>query len=39
MKNYSPADLRAILRHSLNVIGRARASRKWPLLDIKETDS
>jgi hypothetical protein len=31
MKNYSQSDLRAILRHSLSVIERARAAGKWTL--------
>ena len=31
MKEYSASDLRAILRHSLGVIERARASGRWTL--------
>jgi hypothetical protein len=31
MKGYSQSDLRAILRHSLGVIERARVAGKWTL--------
>lgn len=38
MKDYSSADLRAILRHSLSVIERARAAGKWTLSEIESEE-
>jgi hypothetical protein len=38
MKGYSQADLRAIARHSLSMIERARASGKWTLAEIESEE-
>jgi hypothetical protein len=38
MKDYSRSDLRAILRHSLSVLERARASGKWTLAEIESEE-
>jgi hypothetical protein len=39
MKDYSKSDIRAILRHSLSVIERARRSGKWTLAEIESEES
>ena len=39
MKDYSESDLRAILRHSLGLIERARAAGKWTLDEAAEEQS
>jgi hypothetical protein len=39
MKDYSESDLRVILRHSLRLIERARATGKWTLAEIEDVES
>jgi hypothetical protein len=38
MKDYSESDLRVILRHSLRLIERARATGRWTLAEIEATE-
>jgi hypothetical protein len=38
MRDYSESDLRAILRHSLRLIERARATGKWTIAEIEAAE-